>query len=541
MDFHPLILAVFFVYFAALIGIAVVRVRPLREMSDYVLAGRRMSSLTSALSASSSATSGWTMLVFPALAFLEGAVHLWTVLSIVLGSWFAWTVLGKRLRRYTIAEDSLTLPEFFERRFADKTGVLRTFSAVLTIFFIMIYIDSGLIAGAKLLGTVFGIEHTSSVLITLAAVTSYTFIGGFLAVSRTDVFQAMLMLVGFVILPLALISMTDEPFRGLGQASGFLNPLTLPSGGSIGFVFLLSTAGWGLGAFGSQRVLQRFMAVEREDMVTTSRNIGAAWIVLIFSFGFLLGLVARPALVEIGMLGAVSDSESVYIVVSEVFFPPILTGLLLTAVIAAIMSTADSQLLLGSAIATDDLPIVNKYAYRIRYEYFALGALYYRTGGPDWSPDTKGWVLDAPTGDWRGITLGAYGRVWLGRLLLVIIGAAAAALAILFPNSIFNLVAYAWGGMGAAFGPATIMALYWRRFNAWGALASIIAGAATVTVWQFTSGGPWGILDIGIAAAPGFLAAATAAVAATLLTSKPPMEVTDTFDRINKGRSSHPD
>ena len=197
MEFHPFILAVFFLYFASLIAIAVVRVRPMREMSDYVLGGRRMSSFTSALSASSSTTSGWTMLVFPALAFSEGAVQLWTALSIVLGVWLVWTILGKRLRRYTILEDSLTLPEFFEKRFADRTGILRTLTAVLTLFFIMIYIDSGLIAGAKLLETVFGVAWTPGVLVTLVAVTSYTFIGGFLAVSRTDVFQAMLMLAGF--------------------------------------------------------------------------------------------------------------------------------------------------------------------------------------------------------------------------------------------------------------------------------------------------------------------------------------------------------
>ncbi len=538
MDFHPLILTVFFVYFATLIGIAVVRARPLREMSDYVLGGRRMSSFTSALSAGSSGTSGWTMLVFPALAFSEGTVHLWTAASLVLGSWLAWIVLAKRLRRYTIEEDSLTLPEFFERRLRDRTGILRALSAIVTIFFVMIYIDSGLIAGAKLLETVFGLEHNIGVLVTLFAVASYTFIGGFLAVSRTDVFQATLMLAGFIILPLTLIFMTEEPFRDMGQASGFLNPLTDGDNDPITFVFLLSTAGWGLGVFGSQRILQRFMAVESEARVGASRNIGTAWVALIFSFGFLLGIVARPALAEIGMLDAVSDPERVYIVVSEVFFIPLLTGLLLTAVIAAIMSTADSQLLLGSAIATDDLPIIKRLAYRIRFEYAAVGALYYRTGGPDWTPDTKGWVLDAPTGDWHGFTLGAYGRVWLSRLLLVTIGALAGALALLFPDSIFNLVAFAWGGMGAAFGPATILALYWRRFNAWGAIASIIAGTVTVAIWQIMEGGPWGIWDMGIAAAPGFMAAVPAAIVVTLLTSKPSKTVTETFDGVIASRPS---
>ena len=534
------ILATFAGYFAVMIGIAVVRVRPLREMSDYVLGGRQMSSFTSALSASSSATSGWTMLVFPALAFADGAVHLWTVLSLVLGLWLVWVVLGKRLRRYTILEDSLTLPEFFEKRFDDGTGVLRGLSAVLTIFFIMIYVDSGLIAGSKLLETVFGIDGSTGVLVTLVAVASYTFIGGFLAVSRTDVFQAMLMLGCFLVLPLILIGTTDEPFQGLGQDSDFLNPLTGPGGTSaITLVFLISTAGWGLGAFGSQRVLQRFMAVESEKKMGVSRNIGAVWVTLVFLLGFLLGLVARPALAEAGILGLV-DTESVYIVVAQEFFVPVATGLLLTGVIAAIMSTADSQLLLGSAIATDDVPLMKRFAYRIRYEYAAVGMLFYRTGVADLPPGSRRWDIEAPTGDWRGLTLGAYGRVWLGRLMLLTIGVTAAALALLFPNSIFNLVAYAWGGMGAAFGPVTILALYWRRFNFWGALAAIVAGTVAVTAWQFTSGGPWGMFDMGIAAAPGFIAAVPAAIAATLLTSPPSASVQERFERVNPVRMGVP-
>ena len=384
-EFDPVILAVFFVYFVVLIGIAVIRVRPLREMSDYVLGGRRMSSFTSALSASSSATSGWTMLVFPALAFSQSAVHLWTGFSIVVG---VWTVLGKRLRQYTIAENSLTLPEFYEKRFGDRTGILRGLSAIAAIFFILFYVNSGLIAGSKLLDTVFGLEHTLGVLITLAAMVSYTFLGGFLAVSRTDVFQAMLMLIGFIILPLTLIALTAEPFSNVGQTEGFLNPMTLAEGNTINLVFFLGAAGWGLGFFGSHRVLQRFMAVENEEKITASRNISSVWITLIFSFGFLLGLVARPALMEIGMLDAVSEPERVYFVAAEIFFVPVVTGLLLTAVVAAVMSTADSQLLLGSAIATDDLPLINRFAYRVRYRY----------------------------------ALGAFGRVWLGRLLLIIIG-----------------------------------------------------------------------------------------------------------------------
>ena len=505
MEVQPIIIAVFAAYFLALIVIAIFGASRMRELSDYVLAGRRMSSLTSALSASSSTTSGWTMLVFPALAFSGGTIHLWTLASIVIGAWFTWTVLAKRLRRYTIAEESLTIPDFLEKRFSDKSGTLRIVAALLTIFFIMFYVNSGLIAGAKLLGTVFGMGHNASVLITLAAVASYTFIGGFMAVSRTDVFQAMVMLVSFVILPLTLIFSITEPFSGAGQPPGFLNPFSDADGNTITIVFVLSTAGWGLGTFGSQRILQRFMAIEGEDKINRSHNIGILWFILIFSLGFLFGLVARPALTEMGLMGALTgtvgqfDPERVYFVTAEAFFLPIFTGLLLTGVVAAIMSTADSQLLLGSAIATEDVPLVRRLARLL---------------------------------DHRRV-LGASGRVWLGRMSLLAIGGIAGALAIISADSILNLVAYAWGGMGAAFGPAIILALYWRRFNYWGALSSTVAGAATVSIWQFTSGGPWGMFDMQISTVPGFAAATITAVVVTLLTSPPSVEVTEQFDRVN--------
>ena len=489
------ILTVFVAYFAALVGIAVVRGRRMAEMSDYVLGGRRMSSFTSALSASSSGTSGWAILVFPALAFQHGLVEAWTAAMLVAGVWVSWTLLAKRLRRYTVAaEDALTVPEFLERRCADTTGVVRTVAAVITLFFIVFYVSSGLIAGAKLLDTTFGTDAVNGVLITLVAIGTYTFIGGFLAVSRTDVFQATLMLAAFVTLPLWLTVATENPFAGLGdQTPGFWNPLTDRENEPITWVFLLSALGWGLGYLGSQRVVQRFMAVESEAKIPQSRDIGTAWMFLTYLFALLLGLVALPAFSEIGRLNDVlEDPERVFLLATQAFFHPIVAGALLCAVIAAVMSTADSQLLLASAIATNDLPGVRGYAR----------------------------------------SLDARGRVRLGRGLLVVTGLLAAALAVLNPSSVFALVSFAWGGMAAAFAPVTVMALYWRRFNAWGALAAMIAGTAAASVWGFASGGPGGIMDIQ-PGAPGCLAATIAGIAATLLSAEPKPAVVALFDAVN--------
>ena len=518
------IIFVFVAYFAALIGIAIVRARRMRAMSDYVLGSRQLSSVTSALSAGSSTTSGWTMLVFPALAFSQGARIIWLVSFMAIGVWLSWTLVAKRLRRYTIeTNDSLTLPEFFEKRFEDRSGVLRAICGVLTIFFVIFYVNSGLIAGSKLLDSVFGIEATVGVIITLIAVASYTLIGGFMAVSRTDVFQAMLMLAGFTIMPVTLIMVTDNAFSELGGGvAGYLNPFTYIESGLAGMnpfagmgvretvtgfldpftyldvaaltpVVLLGYAGWAIGGFGAQRVLQRFMAVEREAVIGRSRNISFVWVVLIFSLGFLLGILAQPALEAAGV--PVPDPERLFFVVSDHFFPAVISGLLLTAVIAAVMSTADSQLLLSSAIATDDLPLMRKFAYSL-------------------STDR---------------------RVWLGRVLLIVVGLVSGALAISAPDSIFNLVSYAWGGMGATFGPVALLALYWRRFNLWGAFAGVIVGFAVVTTWQFAlTGGPQGLFDI-MPCAPAFAIAGVAAIVVTLLTSPPSDRITATFDKVVAG------
>ena len=512
------ILIVFALYFAILIGISVVRSRQMATMDDYVLGGRRLGGFTTALSAGSSSASGWTMLVFPALAFTDGLMHLWTGAGIVLGAWLAWVVTAKRLRRYTIsAGNALTIPEFWEKRFGDTTGVLRGLTAAISLYFITLYVCSGLIAGAKLLKETFGLDHTGSghdmaVTITLLAVLSYTFIGGFLAVSRTDVFQALIMLGGFLIIPLTLMLVAGDPFRGLeSKAPGFWNPFTNPAGEPLGLLTYLSTIGWGLGAFGALRLLARFMAMKDERQIPRSTYITVGWIGLMFSLGLLMGLVAAPALAARGV--DLPDAERLYLVVSSVFFHPIVGGLLLTGVVAAVMSTADSQLLLASAIASSDVPWFKRITEQMRTR----------------------------------------GRVSMGRLLLVTVGAVAALISILSPESVFALVSLAWGGMGAAFGPVTVLALYWRRFNLPGAFAGLVSGTLISTFWWLMDLGNQGLLNLteslGFAATvrslqeigvwevnpaiPGVAAATTLAVVVTLATSPPSEEITQLFDEVN--------
>lgn len=488
------VIAVFGVYFAMLIAIAVAGMRRMRNMSEYVLGGRRLSSITAALSAGSSTTSAWTMLALPALAFTNGAVEIWVPVAIIVGVWLSWTFIAGRLRRYTIAAgDVLTIPEFLEVRFADRTGTLRTAAALITILFVVFYVSSGLVGGAKLLETIFGLEYVTGVILTLIAVASYTLIGGFMAVSRTDVTQALLMLASLFVMVVFLAVWTDNPLVDIGSySSSWLNPFNAADGAPVTLVAILSMSGWAVGGLGAQRILQRFMALQRDDQVAKSRRMSVAWISSVFLLAVLLGVVARPALADVGLLGEAADPERVYLVMSEVFFHPVITGVLLTAVIAAVMSTADSQLLLASAVATDDLPVIKDVTYRIS----------------------------------------GNARVWLGRLLLVVIGIVSALVSIFYPGSISNLVTFAWGGMGAAFGPTVLLALYWRRFNAWGAAASMTAGAVAASAWALLAGGPADIWDIQ-PATPAFAIATVTAVVVAGLTEQPLGEVVRLFDRVN--------
>ena len=303
------------------------------------------------------------------------------------------------------------------------------------------------------------------------------------------------MLISLLVMVVFLTIWTDNPLAHIGSySSSWLNPFNTAEGSPVTLVAILSISGWAVGGLGAQRILQRFMALQRDDQVAKSRRISVAWISSVFLLAVLLGVVARPALAGIGMLDQAADPERVYLIMSDVFFHPVVTGFLLTAVIAAVMSTADSQLLLASAVATDDLPIIKDVTYRVS----------------------------------------GNARVWLGRSLLIVIGVISALVSIYYLGSISNLVSFAWGGMGAAFGPVTLLALYWRRFNAWGAAASIVAGTVAASAWALLDGGPSGIWNIQ-PATPGFIIASVAAVIVTGFTPQPLANVIRIFDQVNSG------
>ncbi len=489
------LLIFFIVYVLVVIGISLYRTNQTQEMADHVLAGRRVGAITTGLSASSSLERGWALFILPAIAFGLRFLVVGMAIAIILGLWATWKLIGPRLRRFTYAaQNALTLPEFLERRFNDRTGVLRVLAAILTLLFVLFYVSAGIMAGGILFSIAFGVSTTVGGLITVLVVLAYIFIGGYVVVARTDVFQSLITLLGVVVLAVAVYVVTDNPTAGIADSFG-------DTFGTIGdrvnvFLFVLFLVATVQGAFGAQRLLQRFMAAESEAIMDTSRRLSTLWIFIIFAFSVVLGLFAENALPQGGIrlvLSGGSASENgiqFFYWLADLIDSPILGAIALTAVVAAVMSTIDSQMLIGASVATSDLPLVRRYAQRKRFEF----------------------------------VLGAYMRVWIGRLMLILIGVAAWLLALSQPNSIVTFLVYAWLGTSCTFGPVVFLSLFWRRFNLYGAMAALFAGGLLTLVCAFMDVRfiVFGVLTLGIL---------PIAVLFTLVTKAPSAKVQEAFDQ----------
>lgn len=488
------LLIFFIVYVLAVIGISLYRTTQAQEMADHVLAGRRVGAITTGLSASSSLERGWALFILPAIAFGFRSLVMGMAIAIIVGLWASWKLIGPRLRRYTYAaQNSLTLPEFFERRFNDRTGVLRVVAAVLTLLFVVFYVSAGIMAGGILFNIAFDLNREIGGLITVLTVLAYIFIGGYVVVARTDVFQSIITLLGVVVLAVAVYVVADNAAAGMTDSlDNFFGSVSNRANIYLFFPFLVATV---QGAFGAQRLLQRFMAAKSEAIMDTSRRLSTLWIFIIFAFSVVLGLFAENALPQGGLRLAIEGERGeqgiqFFYWLAEFINSPILGALALTAVVAAVMSTIDSQMLIGASVAASDLPLVRQYAQRKRFEY----------------------------------VLGAYMRVWIGRLMLILIGLVAWLLAMSQPNSIVTFLIYAWLGTGCTFGPVVFLSLYWRRFNLYGAMAALIAGGLLTLVCAVMDVRfmVFGVLSLGVL---------PLAVLVTLVTKAPSAEVQEAFDQ----------
>ena len=473
----------------AAIGLAAYR--KTRGLSDFVLGGRRLGSWVAALSAGASDMSGWLLLGLPGYAYLAGLESFWLALGLALGTWANWRFVASRLRVYSeLAGDALTLPAFFGERFGDASGYLRLVSSTFTLLFFLFYTASGLVAGGKLFETVFGLPYVWAVGAGAAAIILYTSVGGFLAVAWTDLVQGLLMALALVLVPLMTVAALGGPAETLARIDA-INPALLDlstdaAGKPLTLLAIISLLGWGLGYFGQPHILARFKALSSERVAVRARRIALGWVLVTLGGAVLAGL-AGIAWLEPPLSDA--DSEKVFMLLVDALFHPIPAGICLAAVLAAIMSTADSQLLVCSSTFTDDF-----------YQRF------FRRGASERE------LVNA------------------GRLSVIGIALVAVMLALDPESKVLDLVAYAWAGFGAAFGPTLLLALYWRRMTARGAFAGIVAGGLTVVVWKQLSGGIFELYEL----VPGVMASAVAIVAVTLADRGPAQRVTDIFDAVER-------
>lgn len=463
-------------YFALMLGIGFYAYRKSTSSSEeYILGGRKLSPAVAALSAGASDMSGWLLLGLPGALFVSGLVSAWIGVGLTLGALVNWIVVAPRLREQTERYDnSLTIPEFLANRFPSKAMALRVVSALIVVVFFSVYTASGLVAGGKLAQSAFSAvlhfgsmsDYAVGVSLTLGVVLAYTVIGGFLAVSLTDFCQGVIMMLALVIMPVVVLF--GEGGGGMTQARETLavvGPDYLSWFSGLSLVGFLSAMAWGLGYFGQPHIIVRFMAIRSIREVPRARNIGMSWMVISLLGSISLGIFGRAYAVRNGL--QVSDPETIFIVLADLLFHPLVTGFLFAALLAAIMSTISSQLLVASSSLTEDF-------YR----------LFLRKRASE-----KETVL-------------------VGRISVLLVGVVAAVIAWDPTSKILDLVSHAWAGFGAAFGPLIVLALTWRRMTGAGAVAGLVVGALTVMGWIALGwdasfmGGP-GVYEI----IPGFIAA----------------------------------
>ena len=464
-----------FLYFGLMIGIGFYAWRKSTASSEeYLLGGRNLSPAVAALSAGASDMSGWLLLGLPGALYAAGIVEAWIGIGLTIGALVNWIIVAPRLREQTERYgDSLTIPEFLSNRFPTKALSLRTVSAVIIVVFFAVYTASGLVAGGKLFSSAFGdlinsgyfSDYSIGIWLTLGVVLIYTVIGGFLAVSLTDFVQGCIMMVALILMPAVVL--WGPGGGGIAQASETLaqvDPNFLSWTRGLTLVGFLSAIAWGLGYFGQPHIIVRFMAVRSVADVATARNIGMTWMVISVVGAISLGVFGRAYATRNGLV--IEDPETIFIVLANLLFHPLITGFFYAALLAAVMSTISSQLLVSSSSMTEDF-------YRL--------------------------FLNREASESQ--------CVLVGRISVLLVGATAAFIAGDPDSEVLGLVSNAWAGFGAAFGPLIILSLTWPRMSGSGAVAGLVVGAVTVILWIALGlnasffGGP-GVYEI----IPGFIA-----------------------------------
>lgn len=476
------VLIAFAIYLLAMLSIGVYYSRSQQRLSDYILGGRSLGPWITSMSAEASDMSGWMLMGVPGLAYSTGVSASWIAIGIAIGTYLNWHFVSQRLRNYTeIANNSLTMPDYLKNRFHDDQNLIRIISAIFILIFFLIYTSSGFVAGGKLFEAVFGISYFSALLLSAGVVVVYTFMGGFMAVCWTDFIQGCMMFLAIVLVPVVGMIAVGGPGEVAARIAASSPQLfdMIPDTSATGVIAIISALAWGAGYFGQPHILVRFMAIGNPDELVKSKHIAMTWVIISLAAAVLVGLVGK-IVVTTPLTGA--DTEKVFLIMSQQLFPPFATGLILSAVLAAIMSTASSQLLVtASAISKD----------------------FYHTFVRKNASDRE--------------------LIYVSRLTVLVVAALAIVLALNPDSYILTMVSYAWAGFGAAFGPTILLSLYWKRMTKNGALAGIIVGGMTVLIWkQFAWFGLYEIV-------PGFLFSLLAIYIVSKLGKEPSPEIQNEF------------
>lgn len=488
-------------YFGAMIGIGLYAFKKTTGGEDYMLGGRQLHPFVAALSAGASDMSGWLLMGLPGALYMGGLVEAWMAIGLIVGAGLNWIFVAPRLRQYTqIAGNAITVPSYFGNRLHDRTNILRIAAGLIILVFFTFYVSSGMVAGGVFFQSMFGGPYVTGMLLVGGVTILYTLFGGFLGASYTDVVQGLIMLLSLLLVPITAMFVVGGPsamFESVREVNADFGSLT--SGGT--FIGIVSAAAWGLGYFGQPHIIVRFMALRSSRDAKYGTVVGMTWMILCVA-GAVFTALAGLAFFQQNQDAVLTDStngESVFLDLSQLLFHPLIAGVLLAAVLAAIMSTISSQLIVTSSALVEDL----------------IGGF--------------------------GARLSDGAKLWGGRIGVLVVSVISLLLALDPNSSVLALVGFAWAGFGAAFGPIVLLSLFWRRLTMAGAAVGMVAGAVVSFVWGQSWGAEGQPLDVILGLfgeehlyeiIPGFLVCLVLAVLISLVTPQPEPEAMEEFDDV---------
>lgn len=493
----------FVLYLGAMLYIGFLFSKKSNNVGDYFLGGRGMGSWLTALSAQASDMSSWLLMGLPGAVYLSGLGEAWIAVGLGVGTYLNWLLVAKRLRNYSyVTGDAITIPEYFQNRFNAKSTALRVTCAIIIFIFFLVYTASSFNAAAKLLQTVFGIQYQLGLLIGVIVIMAYTFMGGYFAVVWTDFFQGMLMFFALLIVPIVAYAFIKADFSSVvSEMPGYMNFLKESDGSTSTWQYVVSNLGWGLGYFGMPHILVRFMSIKSSSMIKKSRRIAIVWVIITLVASVAVGVLGYVYLFQTeGTVLQGAASETIFMVLVQRLTPGFIAGILLCAIVAAIMSSSDSQMLVTASAISNDI-------YKTIFRKEATDKELLR----------------------------------VSKIAVIAVAIIAFILALNPDNSVMNLVSYAWAGLGAAFGPAMILSLYWKRMTMKGALAGMVSGGLGVLFWNtcLTESSPifgdkFVICDTGLyELVPAFIISIIVIVVVSLIDEKPSQQVYDEFNRVS--------